>query len=97
METLNELITLNQGILYAFHVSHTHLNTIANVAHEFGMACKITGGGGGGCCFVLLGVNEATTETSNRIEEMIRVLNEKKFNSFRTLLGCPGVSIDYKN
>ena len=96
METLNELITLNQGILYALHVSHSHLNTIANVAHEFGMACKITGGGGGGCCFILLGVNEAT-EASNRIDEMIGVLNEKKFVSFRTLLGCPGVSINYKN
>lgn len=86
------MITINQGILYALHVSHPTLNTIANVAQEYGLACKITGGGGGGCCFILLGAGESYL-TGEKQNELCQVLTQKKFSSFETQLGCMGLSV----
>ena len=93
MNALNELITINQGILYALHVSHPTLNTIANVAQEYGLACKITGGGGGGCCFILLGAGGESYLTEEKQNELCQVLTHKKFSSFETQLGCMGLSV----
>ena len=89
-ESLNELITINQGVLYSFQVSHSCLNEIANVAQEFGLHCKITGSGGGGCCFILL--DKAVSSTN--VDEMVQVLARKGFTSFRTKLGCEGVTFE---
>ena len=91
MVDLNDLITMNQGVLYAFQVSHTSLNEIANVAQRYNMHCKITGSGGGGCCYIL--VNKSLQVSS--LTEFIGCLNGKNFVSFFTKLGCEGVKFEH--
>lgn len=89
---LNELITINHGILYSFHVSNTELNTIANLAQKFNLNCKITGSGGGGCSFILL--KNSQNQACNSVDDLVSLLEENNFVPFKTKLGCSGVRID---
>lgn len=95
---LEELININQGILYSFHVSNFELNTIVNLANKYQFSSKITGSGGGGCCYILLFDNgqssQGSQEYEHKITQLTDELNAHKFQSFKTKLGCRGLSID---
>ena len=85
---LNDLISINQGILNSLQVSNRELNKIIDISQSFGFQAKITGAGGGGCCYVLL--NQSTELKQNLIQK----LNENNFVSFEVCLGDKGILID---
>lgn len=87
---LNDLITLNQGLLYSLQVSNREINSIVNLANEFGFHTKITGAGGGGCCITLLNGEK----TSQRVTQLISKLKDNNFMPFQTKLGTGGVCIE---
>jgi mevalonate kinase len=86
---LNDLVSINQGILTSLSVSNLELNKIIEIANLFGYSAKITGAGGGGCCYVLLN-NSLDLNLNMMIEEL------KKFNflPFQVCLGDFGVKIE---
>lgn len=86
---LNDLVSINQGILTSLSVSNLELNKIIETANLFGYSAKITGAGGGGCCYVLLN-NSLDLNLNMMIEEL------KKFNflPFQVCLGDFGVKIE---
>lgn len=88
--SLNDLITLNHGILHGFQVDNLELATIVGTASKRGFHAKITGSGGGGCCFVLLGRDKS----DERRELLVNDLSQAKFVSFPTKLGCKGVTLE---
>jgi mevalonate kinase len=85
---LNDLISINQGILNCLQVSNLELNKIIDISQSFGFQAKITGAGGGGCCYVLL---DQSTELK---KNLIQKLNENSFVSFEVCLGDKGILID---
>lgn len=86
---LNDLVSINQGILTSLSVSNLELNKIIEIANFFGYSAKITGAGGGGCCYVLLN-NSLDLNLNMMIEEL------KKFNflPFQVCLGDFGAKIE---
>ena len=92
MSSLNELIDINQGLLYALQVSNVELDRIVSLAREHKFSCKITGAGGGGCCYVLLNSNDQNE--NERLCELMKSLEANRFASFKTMLGCQGVRIE---
>ena len=98
---LNDLITLNHGLLHSMHVSNLELGRIVGIAQSNGFSCKITGSGGGGCCYALLIENQKTgTDGSDqnsletRLETFVKDLEKQQFNSFRAFLGVDGVRLE---
>ena len=49
-----ELFTLNQHLLNAIGVGHPALDRVCEIARQFGLSAKLTGGGGGGCAIALV-------------------------------------------
>ena len=90
LKQLDDLININQGLLYSLQISNTQLNLIVNLAREFNLSCKITGAGGGGCCYILL----HSSSISNDNNELIQKLTAHKFMPIKTKLGCNGIKID---
>lgn len=85
---VQDLITMNHGLLCALQVSNLGLNTIVGLAEQCGFAGKLTGSGGGGCCLILLRSNEDSMQ-------MIEKLDEMRFEHFEVAnLGSPGVRVD---
>jgi mevalonate kinase len=93
LKQLDDLININQGLLYSLQISNTQLNLIVNLAREFNLSCKITGAGGGGCCYILL----HSSSISNDYNDLIQKLNNQKFVPIKTKLGCYGIKIDNLN
>jgi mevalonate kinase len=90
LKQIEDLININQGLLYSLQISNTQLNLIINLAREFNLSCKITGAGGGGCCFILL----HSSSISNDYNELIQKLTSHKFVPIKTKLGCNGIKIE---
>jgi mevalonate kinase len=93
---LNELITINQGMLHALHVSTHELARIVGLAQKYGYHAKVTGAGGGGCAYVLL-ENQIHYQKHNEEDRLKRFEHELKENSFvffRTRLGCDGIRLE---
>ena len=92
-DALSEIITMNQGLLYALHVSHPKLNKIVNLAQEIDNACKITGSGGGGCCYILVRRRDL-----HRVDKIIESLTkgESTFVTYKAQLGSQGVRFEHK-
>jgi mevalonate kinase len=86
-ETLEDLISLNQGALFSLQICSYELNKIINIAQAHGCKSKLTGAGGGGCCFVLLKQN-------TDVQSLVIDLEANKFKSFMTQLGCGGIRIE---
>lgn len=80
LDCLNELITMNQGLLHSLHVNNYELNSIISWAQKNGLSAKITGSGGGGCCYALLKPDSQ--------------FNFHDFVSYKVRLGCEGVRVD---
>jgi mevalonate kinase len=91
-QNLNELITINQGMLYSLHITNTQLNMIINLAQKNGFSSKITGAGGGGCCYVLL--HSIVDNYKAAYESLCEELEKNGFSYFKTQLGCQGIRID---
>lgn len=87
--SLNDLITLNHGILHSLQVDRLELATIVGLADKYNFHAKITGSGGGGCCFVMLSDADENNKT-----QLIDELNKFDFVSFPTKLGCKGITIE---
>jgi len=51
---MQELFTFNQHLLDTLGVGHPALQRVCNIAHQFGLAAKLTGAGGGGCAIALI-------------------------------------------
>lgn len=51
---LQELFTMNQHLLNAIGVGHPALDRVCEIARQFGLSAKLTGGGGGGCAIALM-------------------------------------------
>jgi mevalonate kinase len=86
---LNELIRMNQGLLYSLDISNYKLNTIVNVSNKFNFPCKITGAGGGGCLFALI------SSTDQNYEAFLKELDQiENIIYFKSILGCEGIRIE---
>ncbi|RNA37023.1 mevalonate kinase [Brachionus plicatilis] len=90
LDGIKDLVTINQGLLYALQISNQSLNSIVNICEKFGFGAKITGAGGGGCCITIF-------DHANRLEELKLCLTENSFLPFETRLGSKGVRIDEIN
>ena len=51
---LQELFAMNQHLLNAIGVGHPALDRVCDIASQFGLSAKLTGGGGGGCAIALM-------------------------------------------
>lgn len=89
LDRIKDLVTINQGLLYAMQISNPVLNSIINICEQFGFRAKITGAGGGGCCISIFDQND-----SKKLEKLKNCLNDNSFLSFQTKLGPKGVRID---
>jgi hydroxymethylglutaryl-CoA reductase len=60
LETLGELMNINQGLLNAIQVSSWELEELIEIARKSGaLGAKLTGGGGGGAMIALAATDEA--------------------------------------
>ncbi|KPI99015.1 Mevalonate kinase [Papilio xuthus] len=89
---LHELWEMNHCLLASLGVSHPALETIRAIAHEHGLACKLTGAGGGGNAIVL--VPPHTQETT--VTSLKTTLVSRGYKVADTIVGGPGVIINYK-
>ncbi len=87
LDSLDELIAMNHGLLSALSVSNLELNKIVGVCQDNGFASKLTGSGGGGCCLVL---QKGVVDNVQLFEKII----ENKWRYFQARLGSDGVKID---
>lgn len=91
---LNELISINQGLLYSLNISNYKFNEIINISNKYNYSCKITGAGGGGCCFSLI-TNKDDYNDLNSYKNYLNELNQlNNISYFETLLGCDGIKIE---
>ncbi|XP_045539357.1 mevalonate kinase [Papilio machaon] len=89
---LNELWEMNHCLLASLGVSHPALETIRAIAHEHGLACKLTGAGGGGNAIVLVPPHtQEITVTSLKTK-----LLSSGYKVTDTIVGGPGVTVHYK-
>jgi mevalonate kinase len=51
---VNDLIRMNQGLLYSAGSSHSVIDNLVMISNSKNIQCKLTGGGGGGCCIALV-------------------------------------------
>lgn len=86
VQRINDLVTLNQGILHSLQVNNLQLANIIGLAAKYGLHGKITGSGGGGCCFIMLDHRPAQC--------LLDELTSLNFVSFPTKLGCQGVTVE---
>jgi hydroxymethylglutaryl-CoA reductase len=64
LDTLGELMNVNQGLLNALQVSTPELERLVNIARNAGaLGAKLTGGGGGGAIVALCGTADANTSS----------------------------------
>ena len=81
VDTLGDLMNINQGLLNALQVSTPELERLINVARDAGAAgAKLTGGGGGGAMIALCSNAGTTADVQQAIERQ----------GFRTLLVTAG-------
>ncbi len=90
LNTLDELILMNHGLLSALSVSNMELDKIVGVCQANGFAGKLTGSGGGGCCLVLL-------KSDVSCVQLVEKIMEHKWKYFQASLGSDGVRIDNYN
>lgn len=91
---INELVRINQGLLYSIQISNYQLDSIVSLANKHGLSCKITGAGGGGCCFILLKRSSDESLPENDLSQLIENLQSQNFSPFQTKLGSNGVRIE---
>lgn len=89
LDGIKDLVTVNQGLLYALQVSNQALDSIVNICEKFGFRAKITGAGGGGCCITIFDQTDM-----HNVNELKNCLIENSFLPFQTRLGSNGVRID---
>jgi mevalonate kinase len=79
LQTLGDLMNLNQALLYGLGVSHEFLERLINAARKAGaLGAKLTGAGGGGC-MIALSQNEKVEQVSEAIQrEGGRIFTAKK-------------------
>ena len=70
LETLGDLMHINQALLYGLGVSNESLESLIPAARKAGaFGAKITGAGGGGCMVALVDVDEME-EVASAIESV---------------------------
>ena len=89
VNVLDELMRMNQGLLYSLDISNYKLSSIVNVSNNFNYACKITGAGGGGCLFALI------SNTGQNYDDYLKELEKiENLSYFKSILGCDGIRIE---
>ena len=69
MDTLGELMNINQGLLNALQVSTPELENLVNLARDAGaLGAKLTGGGGGGAMVALCADEISGIKVKERLE-----------------------------
>ena len=100
-ENINELFSLNHGLLISIGVGHNVINNVQNICNENGFdhGYKITGAGGGGCIIIpLLSKYEMDIHqnvTNQIIENFMTLLTAKGFPSYLVQTGQPGLSCKF--
>jgi hydroxymethylglutaryl-CoA reductase len=70
LETLGELMNINQGLLNAIQVSSWELEELIEIARKSGaLGAKLTGGGGGGAMIALAATDEVAQEIAANIRK----------------------------
>lgn len=73
LETIGDLIRMNQSLLYCLGVSHDSLEELVHtVFQEY--PTKLTGAGGGGCAFTLV----ETLEQKEQLQQQLLLEEEQK-------------------
>ena len=55
---MQEMFLINHQLLNTLGVGHPSLDRVLEIASQFSLAAKLTGGGGGGCALILLHPSE---------------------------------------
>ena len=85
LELLGELMTEYYFELKKLNISSENLDKIVEIAvRNKALGAKPTGGWGGGCCIVL-------AKDQKQAEDLIKIYEDKGFNSFQTKIGVEGV------
>ncbi|KAL3689875.1 hypothetical protein R1sor_016184 [Riccia sorocarpa] len=87
---LEELVSMNQGLLQCMGVSHPSIEQICQITSGFSLCSKLTGAGGGGCVFTLLR-NDGTD-----ILKLRHQLQLAGFDCFQAAMGGKGVQVGYR-
>ncbi|XP_052797796.1 mevalonate kinase-like [Mya arenaria] len=89
IDTLEELVDINQHLLQAMGVSHPKLDKICEITSRYDLHSKLTGAGGGGCAFTLL-----RPETNQEVVDIVRSeLQQEGFVCFEADIGSTGVMV----
>lgn len=87
---LQELVNINQGLLYSLGASHNRLQEICSVCLEYGLSAKLTGAGGGGCAFAFL----PSDFKKDMFVKLVDELTHKNYEVFEVKLGEEGVRLE---
>jgi hydroxymethylglutaryl-CoA reductase len=83
LDTLGELMNINQGLLNALQVSTPELERLVNIARDAGaLGAKLTGGGGGGAMVALCG-----TADDNVSDKVKSALDEFGYKTLDFIIG----------
>ncbi|MEC9376256.1 MAG: hydroxymethylglutaryl-CoA reductase, degradative [Pseudomonadota bacterium] len=83
LDTLGELMNINQGLLNALQVSTAELEHLVNISREAGaLGAKLTGGGGGGAIVALCGTAE-----ENVSSDVSSALADKGYETLDFIIG----------
>ncbi|MCD6324256.1 MAG: hypothetical protein J7L55_04020, partial [Desulfurococcales archaeon] len=86
LETVGELMNINQGLLEALGVSDIRLSELTHVARSAGaLGAKLTGAGGGGAIIALAPSNADKVEVALRLKASL---------TLRTAFGVEGVRFE---
>ncbi|RZF34507.1 hypothetical protein LSTR_LSTR011749 [Laodelphax striatellus] len=89
-QRLEELIVMNQGLLYSLGVSHRCLDDICMICNQQGLNAKLTGAGGGGFAFTVLPPNF----DQGKLNTCLESLKSHGYHCSHVVLGGDGVCID---
>ncbi|KAL2631937.1 hypothetical protein R1flu_016623 [Riccia fluitans] len=87
---LEELVSMNQGLLQCMGVSHPSIERICEITSGFSLCSKLTGAGGGGCVFTLL------RPDSTDLLKLRHQLQLAGFDCFEAAMGGKGVQVGFR-
>ncbi|XP_071448488.1 mevalonate kinase [Hetaerina americana] len=95
-QNLEELLDVNQGLLWSLGVSHPALDQILSLGHSVAhLHGKLTGAGGGGLAYLLLppASKENLEKQVDSLNKLKVVLAESGYHSEEVVLGGPGIEM----
>ncbi|XP_050422201.1 mevalonate kinase [Adelges cooleyi] len=92
IQVLQNLMSMNQGLLMGLGVSHETLDAIVAILKKFDLHAKLTGAGKGGYAICLVPPNVH----KSKIQTCIQELKVYGYEANLCTIGCPGVRVQTK-